>query len=81
MPNPQKGLDTALQSGSVKEVYRGFSGAAKRVKSTTASSQWTTIEGDQTIPNSSKDVVVGNTGVKESAKSINGHLEQVLNKK
>jgi N,N'-diacetylchitobiose transport system substrate-binding protein len=81
LPNSQKGLDAALQSGSMKEAYRGFFEAAKSMKSTPASPQWTTIEGDQTIPNFSKDVVAGDASVEESAKSFNEHLEQVLNKK
>lgn len=81
LPNSQKGLDEALKSSSMKEVNKGFFEAAKRMQSTPASPEWTTIEGDNSVAEFSKNVVTGNSSVEDAAKTFNQHIEQVLNKK
>ncbi|KFI46960.1 N,N'-diacetylchitobiose transport system substrate-binding protein [Bifidobacterium bohemicum] len=81
LPNSVQGLDKAMKSSDFKQVNTGFFEAAKISKSTPASPQWATIEGDKSINELVEGIATGNTSVENAAKTFDQHVEQVLNKK
>ncbi|MEK0306849.1 sugar ABC transporter substrate-binding protein [Bifidobacterium favimelis] len=81
LPNSVEGLDQAMKSSDFPEVQKGFFDAAKDSKSTPASPNWATVEGDKSINEFTQNVATGSMSTKEAAQKFDKHLDEVLAKK
>lgn len=81
LPNSVEGLDKAMKASDFPQVQKGFFDAAKDSKSTPASPNWATIEGDKSINEFTQSVATGTSSPKEAAQKFDSHLDEVLSKK
>lgn len=79
IPNSTEGI--AAAQSSVKPLQSGFFTAALNSKSTPASADWATIEGDNSITDFFAAIASGSKSTADAASSFDSHIESTLNAK
>ncbi|MGN6087879.1 MAG: extracellular solute-binding protein [Actinomycetales bacterium] len=79
IPNTLEGVKAAA-NGQLTDIQKGYFTAAQTSKSTPAATNWSTIEGDNSITEFFSSIASGAQTPEAAAKAFDAHIESVLNK-